>query len=132
MECKYAPYSKWFGTAFGRLACAKELNPIFMRMLQAQEWRARQEFLVQAYEIVARMHNALGITMPLKEAAAQYHGRPYLVAGDVRYAQELRKSLTSEEVKNLKQGLGSVNQFVDSNDQLNDLDLQKELKKLYT
>jgi hypothetical protein len=132
MECKYAPYSKWFGTAFGRLACAKELSPIFMRVLQAQEWRARQEFLVQAYEIVARMHNALGITMPLKEAAAQYHGRPYLVAGDVRYAQELRKSLTSEEVKNLKQGLGSVNQFVDSNDQLNDLDLQKELKKLYT
>jgi len=132
MEQKYAPYSKWFGTAFGRLACAEELNPIFMRVLRAQEWRARQEFLAQAYEIVARMHNALGITIPLNEAAAQYHGRPYLVAGDDRFAQELRKSVESEEVKNLKHGLGSANQFVDSNDQLNDLDLQKELKKLYT
>jgi hypothetical protein len=132
MERKYAPYGKWFGTAFGRLACAKELNPIFMRMLQAQEWRARQEFLAQAYEMVARMHNALGITIPLKEAAGQYYGRPYLVTGDDRYARELRKSVTSEEVKNLKESLGSVNQFVDSSDQLNDLDLQKELKKLYT
>jgi hypothetical protein len=132
MERKYAPYSKWFGTAFKHLDCARELNPIFMQILQAQEWRARQEFLSRAYEMVARMHNALGITIPLKESAALYHGRPYLVAGDDRYVQELRKSVISEEVRNIKHDLGSVNQFIDSNDQLNHLDLQKELKKLYT
>jgi hypothetical protein len=78
------------------------------------------------------MHNRLGITIPLKESPAQYHERPYLVLGDNRYAQELRKAVTSEEVRGLKYNLGSVNQWVDSNDQLNDLDLQKELKKLYT
>ena len=28
MERQYAPYSKWFGTAFSRLACAPELSPL--------------------------------------------------------------------------------------------------------
>jgi hypothetical protein len=132
MERKHAPYSKWFGTAFAHLACAQELNPVFRQVLQAGEWKTRQEYLAQAYELVARIHNALGVTIPLKEAAAQYHGRPYLVAGDDRYAQELSKSVTSEEIMKIKHSLGSVNQFVDSNDQLNNPDLQKKLKRLYT
>lgn len=132
MERKYVPYSKWFGTAFDHLACAQELSPIFMQVLQAQEWKARQQFLARAYEIVARMHNALGITIGLKETAAQYHGRPYLVINGDRYGEELRKVVTSEEIRNIKHNLGSVNQFVDSNDQLSNLNLCKKLKGLYS
>jgi hypothetical protein len=131
MERKYSPYSKWFGTAFNQLACAKELSPIFMQVLQSEDWRARQEFLAQAYEIVARMHNALGITIRLQEKAAQYFERPYLVIGDGRYTEELKKSLKSEEVRRIKHQLGSVNQFVDSDDKLNNLDLCQKLKALY-
>ena len=131
MERKYAPYSKWFGTAFGHLACAKHLHPIFTQVLQAPDWKARQEFLAQAYEIVARMHNMLGVTIPLKEKAAPYYNRPYLVIGDGRYVKELRKSISSEEVKNIKYNIGSLNQFVDSDDKLNDLDLCKKLKVIY-
>jgi hypothetical protein len=132
MERRYAPYSKWFGTAFNRLACARELHPILMQVLQAQDWRTRQEGLARAYEIVARLHNALGITIPLQETATQYFGRPYLVAGDERYVEELRKSLTSQEVRNISHQLGSVNQFVDSDDKLNDLDVCRRLRTVYT
>jgi hypothetical protein len=132
MERKFAPYSKWFGTAFNQLACAQELSPIFLQALQAQEWRARQEFLAKAYEIVARMHNALGITIPLEVTAAQYYGRPYLVIGDDRYVEELRKALMSEEVRNIEHNLGSVNQFIDSDEKANDLKVCKRLKTLYT
>jgi hypothetical protein len=131
MERRYAPYSKWFGTAFQKLHCAGELTPIFRQILEAQNWNPRQEFLARAYEVIARLHNALGVTIPLKEAAEQYYGRPYLVIGDDRYVEELRKAITSEEVRKLPQRLGSVNQFVDSNDQLNDLGLQQKLKMLY-
>ena len=131
MERKYAPYSKWFGTAFNHLACAQKLAPIFMQVLQASGWRARQEFLAKAYETVAGMHNALGITIPLKEPAAQYHERPYLVFGDERYVEEIRKVVTNKEVRKIKHNLGSVNQFIDSNDQLNNLHLCKKLKGLY-
>jgi len=131
MERKYAPYSKWFGTAFNRLACAQELSPIFMQILQAQGWKARQEFLARAYEAAARMHNSLGITIPLKEVAVQYHGRPYLVAPDGDYGGELIKAMTNEDIRTMKHNLGSVNQLIDSNDQLNDLQLCKKLKELY-
>ncbi len=51
--------------------------------------------------------------------------------GDERYAEEFRKALTSEEIKNIKHGLGSVNQFIDSDSQLNNLFLCRQLKKLY-
>lgn len=37
------------------------------------------------------------------------------------FAEELRKALKSEEIKNIKHGLGSVNQFIDSDRQLNNL-----------
>lgn len=131
MERRYAPYSKWFGTAFYQLDCAKELQPVLLQVLHAPGWNARQGFLAQAYEAVARMHNALGITIPLNENASPYFGRPYLVIGDERFAEELRKSITSEEIKNLRHNLGSVNQFVDSDDRLNDLGLCRSLKKLY-
>lgn len=131
MERRYAPYSKWFGTAFGQLACAQELSPIFMQVLQSRDWHLRQEYLAKAYEIVARIHNALGVTVPLKETAAQYFERPYLVLGDGRYAEELRKSIQREEVESIPHMLGSINQFVDSDDKLTNLDLCRKLRELY-
>ncbi len=131
MERKYAPYSKWLGTAFSRLACASELSPIFKEVLQAAEWKERQEWLAKAYEAVARMHNALKITIPLAEKAAQYGGRPYLVVGDERIVEELIKAMTSEEIKSIKHGLGSVNQFIDSHSQLNNLFICKKLRELF-
>ena len=131
MEKKYAPYSKWFGTAFNHLDCAQELNPIFIQVLEAREWQTRQNFLAKAYEIVARMYNALRVTSPLREAAAPYFGRPYLVIGEEHYVEEIRKVVTNEQVRKIKHNLGSVNQFIDSNDQLNNLHLCKKLKGLY-
>jgi hypothetical protein len=99
MERKYAPYSKWFGTAFSRLACAPELTPIFEQVLQASRWQERQEGLARAYEVVARMHNALNLTAPMREAPALYYDRPYWVLGDDRYAKELLKAVSSEAIK---------------------------------
>ncbi len=131
MERKYAPYSKWFGTAFSRLNCAQELAPIFREVLQAKEWKGRQESLAQAYEVAVRMHNAMKITFPVEEKAAQYYGRPYIVVGDGRHVGELMKAITSEEVQKIKHRLGSVNQFIDSNEQLDYLFLCKKLRELY-
>ena len=131
IERKYAPYSKWFGTAFSRLERAPELEPIFKEVLQAGGWKERQESLARGYEVVAGMHNALKVTAPLAEKAVQYGGRPFLVVGDERYPEELRKAITSAEVKNIRHGLGSVNQFIDSNSQLDNLFLCGKLKELY-
>ncbi len=73
MERTYAPYPKWFGTAFGRLACAPVLGPILDRVLGAATWKERERHLSEAYEHVGAMHDALGITPPLKARVSPFH-----------------------------------------------------------
>lgn len=130
-ERKYAPYSKWFGTAFSQLDCAQKLNPIFKKIIQAKDWKKRQLFLAKAYKLIAQMHDALGITSPLKKTFTKNDGRNYLVIADESFVQELFDNLNEKDVKNIKHSLGSINQFVDSSDQINNLYLCKKFKDLY-
>lgn len=80
MERRYAPYSKWFGTAFSRLDCAAELAPILRQALHADTWREREDALLPAYEKVAAMHNALRITPPVTTEEYRLWDRPFKVA----------------------------------------------------
>jgi hypothetical protein len=131
MERKYAPYTKWFGTAFAELDCASELGPIFMDVLSSPAWKERESNLARAYRVVARMHNALKITPPIVEDVSNYFGRPYIVFESPDLVRDIVSSLTDEEVKAIKHGLGSVNQFVDSTDQLSRNALVEMLKAVY-
>ncbi|MFL6001870.1 MAG: DUF4037 domain-containing protein [Nocardioides sp.] len=80
MERQYAPYSKWFGTAFSRLECGPELSPILWRVVQAETWPEREKALLTAYEKLAEMHNALGLTEPVVSEVEQLWNRPFKVA----------------------------------------------------
>lgn len=42
IERTYAPYSKWFGTAFARLACAGQLLPLLAGVVAATSWPGRE------------------------------------------------------------------------------------------
>ncbi|GAB2649583.1 DUF4037 domain-containing protein [Kribbella swartbergensis] len=79
MERQYAPYSKWFGTAFSRLSCAAELSPLFSNVLAARSWQEREEALMAAYSGVAGVHSASGITAPVPTEVEQMWGRPFKV-----------------------------------------------------
>lgn len=131
MERKYAPYTKWFGTAFSELQCASELGPIFRDVLLSLTWKERESNLARAYRVIARMHNALKITRPIVEDVSNYGGRPYLVFEPPDLIPDIVSSFTDEEVKAIKHGLGSVNQFIDSTDQLSNLWLGQMLKAVY-
>ncbi|MFN2225339.1 MAG: DUF4037 domain-containing protein [Anaerolineae bacterium] len=122
MERRYAPYLKWFGSAFARLDCAAQLLPIFSRVLRAESWQDRQTYLTAAYEFVARKHNALGITPPLAAEVSPYYTRPFLVIHADRFVDAIRAEIQSEEVRALPEHLGSVDQFLDSTDALRYLD----------
>jgi hypothetical protein len=132
MERKYAPYSKWFGTAFSRLECAAELSPIFTEVLLSSTWEERERHLARAYGVIARRHNALQITRTIDEEVSNYHGRPYRVFEAPELVGDILNNLTDEEVKAIKHSLGSVNQFVDSTDQVSDISLLQMLKAVYT
>jgi hypothetical protein len=131
MERKYAPYTKWFGTGFSKLECASELSPIFRDVLLSSTWKERETNLARAFRVIARLHNELKITRPIVEDVSVYYGRPYLVFEPPDLVHDLLITITDEEVKSIKHGLGSVNQFVDTTDQLSNLGLRDILKVIY-
>ena len=121
MERRYAPYIKWFGSAFARLDCASELNPLFEQVFAAPAWQERQTPLAAAYEVMARRHNALGITPPLSTEATLFWDRPFLVIWGGRFAEALRAEIHDPRVLALPVSLGGVDQVIDSTDGYNHL-----------
>jgi hypothetical protein len=93
LERRYAPYAKWFGTAFMKLRRARRLSPIFRRVLEARTWRHRERHLSDAYHSVVAMQNAMKITAEVPERTSRYHGRPYQVIHGEAIARELRRAL---------------------------------------
>lgn len=131
MERTYAPYPKWFGTAFSRLACAPQLAPILHEVLAAPTWQKREIPLCAAYEFVARMHNGLGITEPLDTAVTYFHERPYRVINAGRFTAALKKAITDETVKTIQTDIGSIDQFSHSTDLRENPDLYRRLAVLF-
>jgi hypothetical protein len=131
MEKEYAPYAKWFGTAFAQLESAEELTPLLRQVLLASTWSERQKHLVPAYEIVAARHNALSITEMLNIKTAYFYERPFLVIDGERFANALRAKIVDPAVKRIADRwlIGSIDQFSDSTDLHNDA---HALRFLYT
>lgn len=132
MEKEYAPYSKWFGTAFSRLKCANKLTPVLDKILVSQGWKEREKYLSQAYSIIAQMHNNLRITRPLAIKVSSFYNRPYLVIHGEIFANEIMKKVNDREVKKLPASIGSVNQLTNTVDLLDYNPLMERLKALYT
>jgi Domain of unknown function (DUF4037) len=134
MEKRYAPYPKWFGTAFARLACGKTLGPILRRSLLAETWAEREKHLCEAYESVAAMHNELGITKPLPAKVDHFFSRPFRVIHlGGGFAGEIRNQIADPEVKRIagQRLIGSIDQWSDSTDLLADASWRPILRGLY-
>jgi hypothetical protein len=100
-------------------------------VLAARGWQDRQQHLVRAYQIVATMHNDLGITEPLSTQPSQFHGRPFLIIEAGRFADALRDQIRDERVRNLPEAIGSIDQFVDSTDVLSNPTLRRRVEAIY-
>jgi hypothetical protein len=131
MEKQYAPYSKWLGTAFSKLKIAKKLSPILRKVFLAKTWKARERWLSKAYRIIAKRHNTLRITKPLPVIVSDYYGRPYSVIYGERFAAAIKKTIKDPQVKRIKREIGSVDQFADSANVVQDLALCKSLSVVY-
>ena len=99
MERRYAPYSKWLGTAFGKLKISGTLTPILRRTLLAKTWKTREKWLAQAYSLVATRHNGLKITEPLATNTSNYYSRPYSVIFAERFAEAIKRSIKDPKLK---------------------------------
>jgi hypothetical protein len=100
MERQYAPYAKWFGTAFGRLACAAELAPVLGAVLRAERWPERERALNEAYARLAERHDALHVTPPVPTAPLRMWDRPFPVMwGD--FPGALQAEIRDPEVRRI-------------------------------
>ena len=112
MARRYPPYSKWLGSAFARLPAAATLSPNLTGALAATTWPEREQHLVAAYETVAGLHNALGLTERVNPRTRPFFDRPFQVIDAGRFVRPL---LAGTPWTN---PIGAIDQFVDSTDAL--------------
>lgn len=131
MERQYAPYAKWFGTAFARLKCAPQFVPHLEAAIRSSPWQEREKHLSAAYTVLAEMHNALGITEPLPTQVSSFHSRPYQVIHGDEFAGKIRAQISDPRLRHAASSIGSIDTFSDSTDLHENLTLRRSLKSLY-
>jgi hypothetical protein len=131
MERRYAPYSKWFGSAFRELECGPMLEPSLLGAVRAATWRERQESLSVSYEFVANVHNELAITDRLEPGVRRYFGREYLVIGADRFSTAIEARISDDEVRRLPRTLGSLNQLIPFTDIFERHDNRRRFVRLF-
>jgi hypothetical protein len=117
IERRYAPYTKWLGTAFSRLDAAAEVQPAFERALRAESHHDRQAALGEAYGSIARRFNALGVATVEEVTLRPYHSRPFLVLMSDRFADASFNAIDDDSLRSLPP-VGCVDQYLDSTDAL--------------
>jgi hypothetical protein len=133
MEKQYAPYPKWFGTAFARLICAKALSPSLRRAQFAETWSEREQGLAECYQMVAAMHNALEITEPLPTEVRDFFGRPFKVIALHGFAEALRDRIADPKIQQIANHslIGGIDMISDNTDILSDSRWRPLLRGLF-
>jgi hypothetical protein len=132
LERRYAPYSKWLGTAFTRLDCAPQLAPILQQALKASDWRTRQEAVAQASSFLARKHNSLGITPFIAPDSTPFFNRPYRVLFADRFANAIQQAIADPQLQRVAAEIGGVDQISDCVNLIEDVTLSQRVQVFYT
>ncbi|MWV43336.1 DUF4037 domain-containing protein [Paenibacillus sp. HJL G12] len=118
MERQYAPYPKWFGTAFKSLSCSESLMPHLREVQAVQTWREREHSLNLAFQYMAKLHNGLGITDEISEEATLFYDRPFKVMHGEVIASLITKQIKDKDIQWLSQHrlIGGIDQITDNTD----------------
>lgn len=111
LERRYAPYSKWLGTAFSRLPIAEALHPFIVQALVAAEWKEREAALASAYLELTRKQNALGVAR-FEAVIGPFHDRPFTVINADAAIASAMAAIVDDTIRSWPI-LGSVDQVSD-------------------
>lgn len=131
LERRYAPYEKWLGSAFAKLACSAAATPLIMNALEGREYRPIEQSLAGLYQKLGEKHNALGVTDPLDTSPRHFFHRPYEVIRADRFANALLGAIQSSEVRDISIRIGAIDQFADSTDFIENVGMYRKSLRLY-
>jgi hypothetical protein len=133
LERRYAPYPKWFGTAFAALACAPALSPLLRELVGAPTWPERQDAYATAAGLLVQRQNELGLADPVDPRPRLFHARPFWVIDADRVAAALVAAVTDADVRRLtgRRLIGGVDQWSDSTD-LKAPELRPTVRRFYS
>jgi hypothetical protein len=115
LERRYAPYTKWLGSAFAQLEASASVGPALERALDAREFEPRERALAEAYEAIAVRHNSLGLTDQVDPTVRPFYGRPFLVIRATRFVDACLARIDDRLLRSLPL-VGGIDQFSDSTD----------------
>ena len=115
LERRYAPYSKWLGSAFRRLESHPFVAPSLDAALMAEDHIRREDALVSAFQAIASLHNAIAPTRPVDETIRFFHARPFRVLGSGRFVDACLERVEDPLLRSLPL-VGAVDQLMDSTD----------------
>jgi hypothetical protein len=129
---RYAPYPKWFGTAWASLPGAAGVRPSLDAALAAGDWQAREHHVVSAASLVAVRHNELGLTPAVDPSPRPFYGRPFQVLDAGRFATALREAIHDPALATMAHDLGGIDAVTDNVDLLTDPDRRLRLADVLT
>jgi Domain of unknown function (DUF4037) len=132
LERQYAPYPKWFGTAFARLDLAAALSPVLAELVAAPTWPERQDAYATAAGMLVRRQNELDLCAPVDPRPRLFYQRPFWVIGGERVASALVVAVRDPAVRRLtrRRLIGSVDQWSDST-ALKDAEFRADVRRFY-
>ncbi len=130
LDRRYAPYSKWLGSAFARLEIAPTLGPLLEAALVAGTFPEREAELVESFKAVAVRHNAAGVTRPVPPEVSLFHRRPFRVIGSGRFVDACLERVQDPWLLGLPL-TGAIDQVVDSTDVLENAGVARRLASTY-
>lgn len=127
---KYAPYSKWYGTAFERLPINDNIKNSIYNAITANNITDRENNIVNAQKLLADLHNQLKITDYIDVQIQLYFGRNIKVIFADKIVDAIMKKLEGTEFESypLIGTLSSVANFTNISD---DPRCRESIKKLY-
>jgi hypothetical protein len=127
---RYAPYSKWLGTAFARLPDPDGLAASLDEAVTARTLSDREAALGQAYVSLAKRFNAIPPGASVDTSLRPFFDRPARVIGADRFAAAALEQVSDRTLAALPL-IGSVDQVLDCADVLTSADLTSAMRCYY-
>ena len=85
---------------------------------------------MDAFQVVARRHNAAGVTRPVPPDVSLFHGRPFRVLASGRFVDACVEGVQDPWLRDLPL-VGAIDQVADSTDVLQDAGAARRLAAVY-